>query len=315
MIFAITLTSLTISILDWSKKYLTYVLEHEDWLDGFVLAHEKSADDHDHYHLFFRTNEPLTFNEVRWHILNMLYPGVSEFDSVLNHLNIDIQACKSERSWLKYITKEDANPSYKGVRTSFFSFYWHLMKWIKKNREYDPCSSFIIEHHNKVNVIKNAHSHYWKRQQEETLTQLSGPFTFRQAQLYQKLDLGHNYYIYGQSGAGKTTVVERWLSVRGLRTTYLSCTETQFEFGDITDATEVVYAPDVLPNWLDRHHTTLLRLCDQKITTVECKYIQSKRVLYQGIVIIVSNYPPNRLPGFERRFIEIDIDGLLQEKR
>lgn len=315
MLFAITITSLTISILDWSKKYLTYVLEHEPWIESFVLAHEKTSDDHDHYHLFIRSYEPLTFNEVRWHLCNILYPGESQFDPLLNHLNLDIQQCKSERSWLKYITKEDAQPSYKKVRTSFFSFYWHLMQWITKNPEYNPCSPFIAEHYNKVNIIKTAHAHYWKNRQVSQQETMSGPFTFRQAQLYLNLDLAHNYYIYGSSGAGKTTVVERWLNVRGLRTTYLSCTDTSFEFGDITDATQVVYAPDVLPNWLDRHHTTLLRLCDRRIATVECKYIQSKRVLFQGIVIIVSNYPPHSLPGFERRFEVIDIDAIQQKER
>ena len=246
---------------------------------------------------------------MRYYLYSCLFPGATEDELNLINVNIDVQRCRSEKSWLQYITKEDANPLYKGVRTSYFSFYWHLQQYNKKNKVFDYNHPFIANHFNKVNLIKNAHASYWQKRQVENIQYPLGPFTFRQAQLSRMLETDKHYYIYGSSGAGKTTVIERYLREKELSVCVLSCTTQPFEFGSIEDTTEVVYAPDVDLTWLQHHLPTLLRLCDRQLVTVNCKFVQGKRLLFTGQLIVASNYAPPSLPGFARRFVAIDIDG------
>lgn len=308
MLFAITLTALSFNLFAYSKEYLANLFNSTEWITGYVLATELTSDDNPHYHIYLRTDDA-TFNQVRDYLYSCLFPGATEDELNLINVNIDVQRCRSEKSWLQYITKEDANPLYKGVRTSYFSFYWHLQQYNKKNKVFDYNHPFIANHFNKVNLIKNAHASYWQKRQVENIQYPLGPFTFRQAQLSRMLETDKHYYIYGSSGAGKTTVIERYLREKELSVCVLSCTTQPFEFGSIEDTTEVVYAPDVDLTWLQHHLPTLLRLCDRQLVTVNCKFVQGKRLLFTGQLIVASNYAPPSLPGFARRFVAIDIDG------
>ena len=58
---------------------------------------------------------------------------------------IDVQPCKSKKSWLKYITKEDDDP-YFNVKVSDLHFRYRTMHWCRGNRRLDIAHPFVAEH-------------------------------------------------------------------------------------------------------------------------------------------------------------------------
>lgn len=87
-----------------------------------------------HLHCYFEFKEPMLFENVR-SLIVARYPGV----------RFDLQACKSVKNVLKYITKEDRNP-YFNVKLSSLHFNYRSYVWAKSTDVFRFDDPFVMEH-------------------------------------------------------------------------------------------------------------------------------------------------------------------------
>lgn len=66
---------------------------------------------------------------------------------------VNVERCRSSKSWLIYITKEDED-AYHNVSTSKLSFYYRLYSWCRSTDVYKVSDPFVCEHNNKFRYIE-----------------------------------------------------------------------------------------------------------------------------------------------------------------
>lgn len=130
---------ITIPKCDLYKEYIYYSLD--DFTDQLAVSRETHCDGTYHLHIYARFNGPLFLDEVQ----NILNVFLKPEDGCINY-GYDLQVCKSRRNVLKYITKEDAEPMYKGIDINDFSFYLRALKWIDSKETFEFDDPFVAAH-------------------------------------------------------------------------------------------------------------------------------------------------------------------------
>lgn len=87
-----------------------------------------------HVHCFFEFFEKLFLAELN-EILRALFPDLS----------LDVQACRSKRTCLKYITEEDRFP-YFNVKVSSLHFNYRAYLWACSVDNFSFADPFVLEH-------------------------------------------------------------------------------------------------------------------------------------------------------------------------
>lgn len=67
--------------------------------------------------------------------------------------NSNIEACKSSRNAIIYVTKEDTNPLLKNINPEECAFHKKMMDWIKANPEFNIYDPFICSRPNLYKLI------------------------------------------------------------------------------------------------------------------------------------------------------------------
>jgi hypothetical protein len=67
---------------------------------------------------------------------------------------INVQACRSTRSWLKCISKEDDEP-YFNCSLSKLSFRYQLMFWARNTTEFRHSDPYVVEHWNRYKCMES----------------------------------------------------------------------------------------------------------------------------------------------------------------
>lgn len=293
--YSITITGetkdLTVLLIENNFKLLNL-----NW--NYVFVDETSIDDVYHFHGFFDTISLTTFGDIRYVVQAICEPGEKENFK----LNYDIQRTQNIKRWLSYITKSSPTVRYRGISTSGFHFFWQLRTWCTKQRYFSYLDPFVVANCHRHQYILLAYTEY----KRTTLVPLlrSGPYTEYQFHIANAIrESQDNLYIWGQTGAGKTTVIERELTMRSHTVLYLSTLHpTIYDFGNLDDSYEYIYHPEVRSTWIDYHRETILRLCDLLPATIQKKYAHPITTCFSGRFIFASNFPPPDDDAFLRRF-------------
>jgi hypothetical protein len=109
----------------------------------FIPIHSEDGE----YHLqaYFLVYEPTTCVEERDYVRSF------------HESSVNVQACKSRKSWLKYITKEDEKP-YFNCKVSEIYFNYQARSWRANTSTFSYGDPFMLEHHNKWEFLQNMHS-------------------------------------------------------------------------------------------------------------------------------------------------------------
>jgi len=113
-----------------------------------------------------------------------------------------------------------------------------------------------------------------------------------------------NVYLYGPTGIGKTVLIN-YLTTNNCGTIFLPCGTTDWEFGAISNGTAYAVAGDAPLDYLLSHRSKILRLLDKDPTCLNVKCGQYKTVVFEGIFVVISNFPPPIDPAILRRFTVI----------
>lgn len=155
-----------------------------------------------------------------------------ELHTIFDGISVNVQKCKSERNALKYVTKEDKN-AYFNVSVDHLSFYYRLHYWGRNTVHFRHDDPFVVEHKHLYRYLEGALSDMhrspgivqylsyesqcfgnWADNVVEWWNNFIGCKGYRRKQLY----------LWGDSGVGKTTLVEKILGRRMM--------EYVFEVGD-----------------------------------------------------------------------------------
>lgn len=192
---------------------------------SLVVSEELHYNQRTHHHIFLRSYQPVDLNRIRltFNQIYQLNPSQPNYADILH-----IESCRSEKTWLKYITKQDADPLVKGIEFDKLSFYCKAIQWARNTRTFDVKDPFVMGYPQFYKLLELVHKSVRSQIHIDQITALRPFFyTFNQGEnnwhrlviewwndwvvngwTHKKKQL----YLYGASNTGKTTLIHRILS-------------------------------------------------------------------------------------------------------
>ena len=167
-LFAITITYVHVT-----KLHVYYSLE--ELCFRLLVAEEKHFNLQDvHHHIYMRTKEKYTINEV-YEIINRVYDKNhttcgdimsnerDKYDDDDNNLGepIDgvlVQTVRNERTYLKYITKSDIEPMIKSIDHNLLSFSYTTRLWAQNTSKFDYADAYVLNNPQYYKLLEKVHS-------------------------------------------------------------------------------------------------------------------------------------------------------------
>lgn len=278
---------------EWNDVRDDVFLLFESMCERYVIAREKSDSLENvfgHVHFYFKTYGKYLLNELRSFIIeNLLGSDVS----------FDIQACKSPKSVIKYITKEDLKVKF-NVRVSELHFNFRVHHWCVNNDYFEYDSPFVTEHKNcyrfllsyfnehKIkkdfvgfkNVENRVNAPVWVNACIDWWNEFIVTSGVRRKQLY----------LWGETSLGKSTIIEDILGEL-MPFVYFPDVGKFFMHGYKQSVHKVILFEEFAMQ--DHCESMLKRLTEGRRYAYPQKCGEAIVMAYTGPVIFVSNECPN----------------------
>lgn len=295
---AITDYELTLSSCDLPKRHVFHSLE--DYCQGILVSEEEHHPCPDlaegevhgqtHFHCYLQLKVRSTIETLRPTVAISLGGGEPYEGSI--HLS----GLRNRNHWIKYCTKEDRSPLYRGVDTSLFHFSYKMYDYIRRNPVFDPLACFVRQHVQYTNIIRSAHQKFHADRTRKALLETRTFYPDDRVEWVRKaletLHTGKHLLLWGDTGCGKSVTVkwflERKYSLENV--CYLPCSDNSFEFSNLDDNSQVAYADDINRDYFDKHRQSLLRLLDGGLVTINPKCDRIRQFTCSAQFIFCSNY-------------------------
>jgi hypothetical protein len=193
-----------------------------------VVAEEIHYNGLKHHHIFIRTLSPVKIDDLKRYI-NSIY-GLQQNESG-HSLKLLVEKCKSEKTWVKYITKQDCNPLFKGVDPNSLSFYYQAIQWARNTVEFDYSDPFILNHPQYFRLLEYLHTRVRSKifaSQSQCLRpiymvlrddEIENNWHLSVLQWWNEWSINgwihkkKQLYLYGPSNTGKTTFIHKMLGL------------------------------------------------------------------------------------------------------
>lgn len=259
-----------------------------------------------HMHIFLETSEKYLLVDVRGHI--DVFLGGEEF-------SVNVQACKSPKAWILYLSKEDNCPFLHNVRVSELSLYaraWHHARTkYRYPQRINRCDEFIVSCGQNARFaigICEEHMEHLRKQKADNRPLFSPNMNCELVNdLLVALESEQHIYVYGEPGLGKTEIIDWYM--RGKN--YWKCGEpSNFLFGTLPDKTDYIWFEDFQLEKFQQHLSSLLSMMDHKEVTISRKGVDDCTKILDAKFIFCSNYTINEYvyPMFKRRVQVFDVD-------
>lgn len=318
---AVTKFELTLARSSLCKTHV--YLAMEEFCESLCVSQEQHSEEGDvfvqrsqHFHCYLQLYQPSRIVDLRGVVgLNLFGDEEQTWESI--HLS----TLRNSKHWIKYITKEDPFPMFKNMDSGMFHQSYKIHKYIRENEEFDNMHPFCRQNPSLINILRKTHADYWTK---KTLSQHAKAVIQRPTRPAYHVDwvlrttaalaLRKHVYLWGDTGTGKTCLLTHYALTA--RAVWLPCETNGWEFGALDNYSTLVIAGDAPENYLSVHRSTILRLCDRDPVSVNVKCGAYKSVIFNGSLVIASNYPPPNDPALLRRFevIYTDCDGFYKEK-
>lgn len=250
-----------------------------------------------HQHVFMKTQEKWLLVEVREHLV-LFTDG---------EYSIDMQTCRSPKSWIIYLSKNDTHPFLHKVRVSELSLFaraWHHAKTTYQTpRPINRQDEFIVScGQNARFALRICEEHVQNLRQEKANNRpLYAPNVMCNLvnDILVALESSDHIYIYGEPGLGKTEIVDWFL--RGKK--YWKAGEpSNFLFYTLTDQVDYIWFEDFKLDKYLPYLSTLLSIMHKKEVKISRKGIDDCTKMIFAKFIYCSNYEIDDLyPMFKRR--------------
>lgn len=155
-----TLFAVTVNYVTKSKRHVFDSLN--DLCCRLLVSEEPHYNYESHHHIFMRTINRFDIYEII-NIINPIYDKqlILNFRDINIHEEVNgvlVQTVRNERNYLKYITKSDSTPLFKGISESSLSFFYNALQWAENTREFDFCDPFVLNHPQYYKLLEQVHS-------------------------------------------------------------------------------------------------------------------------------------------------------------
>lgn len=155
------LFAITVTYVEFEKQYV-YDMLH-DICSKFLIAEERHFNQRLHHHIYMRTIQKYHVHEI-FDIINEVYekPKITNrnlVDYSLAQNGVLVETVRNEQTYLKYITKSDTNPLFKGIiDDTKLSFYYNAINWAENTAEFDCADPFVMHHPQYYKLLERVHS-------------------------------------------------------------------------------------------------------------------------------------------------------------
>lgn len=260
-----------------------------DNLVSYCIALESSSEASKvnyHLHAFLEFDEPIFVDDLSEYIR-----------SCYNNCRVDCQPCKSRRSCLKYISKEDTQ-LLTNIKVSSLHFNYRVYCWARSTSTFKYTDPFVVEHRFCYRFLK----------------QYFDDFLFHEGNkfkcLYRAEHCFHNWtlecviwwnkyfnsfvvkrpclYLYGPSNVGKSTFIEMLIGKNNLKYVFYPGVGKFFMQGFRSDFHKVI----LFEEFDIKYHCVnmLKRLCEGRDYAYPVKCEPDKNIRFCGPIIFISNY-------------------------
>lgn len=293
--------------LSWPNAIERYVIAEERHVDGalhqhiWILFHDVEslsllADEREMDIDAITTNEPTN------------YDSVTQSFRVWAEKGLNVQSCKSSKSWIRYITKEDKDAILFNVEVNECSLFYQTNYYARQMapRWNHP---FAVAHMNMGNVLnrtwREAHNEYaelaicklipfplpaefydfpWKLRAIRTINKYLNHPVFKQPHLY----------IYGIPNTGKSTFVNDLIELMNWRPCFPLKFKSPFWLGQVNDAMHHVLIFDDF-QFEDYTKSDMLNLLQGGWMSIQRKHEDAEEFRWRKPIIITSNVHWNDL--------------------
>lgn len=181
----------------------------------------KSENYETHIHCFVEFTIPILLSDLGEYLRNLYC-----------YQHLDIQPCRSKKSCLRYVSKEDTD-LITNVKPSSLHFNYRVFKWASKVSKFDCTDPFVVEHRFNYKFLERYYSDFVKKSagQFMGLRKYSGIlYDNWMLEVVQWWNKCVNYvdswckgfkrkqiYIYGNTNLGKSSLVERVIGRQNLK--------------------------------------------------------------------------------------------------
>lgn len=239
-----------------------------------------------HIHCYLKLSVPKKLVDVRTDI-EFLFGTISG--------TFDVQACRSRKTVLIYITKFDPCP-ITNCNESSLSFNVRLYRWADRTNKLDYTDPFLVNNWSRIKFIeKYFQSFQAKRVKVHCLSECHLSYNgwagrvvrwynkaFRSTQVRKK-----QLYLFGDTNIGKSTLIEKVLSKK--QHVYMPyCSEFGFGGYDSRIHKVILFEEFEWSRW--RQFASILkRIVEGRPVTVNVKNRPGMTIIHRGLVIFVSN--------------------------
>lgn len=242
-----------------------------------------------HLHAFLEFASPCYVGDLREYI-SVVFDG----------LRCDVQPCRSKKSCLKYISKEDRDLFY-NCKLSLLHFNYRAYYWAVNSDSFSFCDSFVMEHrfcykflqslYNDVKKIKYRFVNFRVHDMLYGLEWVDKVVlwwnSFIKSSGYKRQQL----YLWGPSNVGKSSFIERLIGKVNMPYVFYP-DAGNFSFGDFDPAFHQVVLFEEFS--LGKYDISLLkRLLEGRVFAASVKGSVPKYIKFTGPVIFVSNFGLN----------------------
>lgn len=300
----------------------TYDLVRQDFIDyisnfnkvvTFCVSVEKSEVSNSvdyHMHIYLSFEMCMLLVELR-EIIVSLYQS--------NYL--DVQSCRSKKSTLKYITKEDRNPFF-NCKLSETHINYQMYIWALHNPVFEFTHPFVQQHRNNYKFLQSFHS-------EMQFKKVSKFLGFKKVEIvndcwamivgeWWNKNIGFRalkqkqLYIYGQSNCGKTTLVEKLIGRNNMKFVFYPGTGHFFMQGLQVDFHQII----VFEEFEISHYFSsyLKRLLEGRPFAYPVKGCADKIFAWRKPIIFISNFDNINDEALRARLLFVNADEKYWQK-
>lgn len=278
--------------------FITFHVEYiydkirEDFLENFHQVEEYcvSVERHHsslykyHIHAYIKLKELASCSEVR-----DIVCSITEF-------GCNVQPCRSRKSVLRYITKEDESPFF-NCSESELSFAYRARSWARRSPAFRFQDPFVLEHTNRWRFLRELHSevsgeHSRRVGTEFNVEKWRGGWcmsTLLWARDFVKGRTRKALYLWGEGGVGKSTIIEKLCRAMGWKLVFYPV-PGHFFCGNYEDERyDVVLFEEWEFNSFQQNMYQIRRFIEGRRFSVDVKHEKCRVVQCSRPCIFVSN--------------------------
>lgn len=257
-----------------------------------------------HLHCFLEFSEKYVINDIREFIM-AVYPD--------NH--VDIQPCRSRKSCLKYISKEDTS-CYFNCKLSELNFNKRVYEWAKRTDVFRHDDSFVVEHRFCYNYLSKYLLDFKYNLNKVECELRSSDYVFNNWSLEfclwwnKKINSTgvreKQMYLYGPKLMGKTSYVEKLIGRNNMKYVFFPGVGKFFMQSFRADFHKVILFEEFMYKFYPVG--LLKRLLEGRVAAYPVKGGLDLYIQFRGPIIFVSNENDIDDEALQSRLIFVSAD-------